>query len=128
LLTLRDAAQYIHETAGSRARTAIECLMPVGDGGVPRIAMMQALLRDQPKAVKTPRRKSAKGIQDYPMSMMPKIRRGQIIGKQIGGPPLSEAEHFWKCEACGSYFDMRDLGAVLEHEEPLPHPAGDRAQ
>jgi hypothetical protein len=26
------------------------------------------------------------------------------------------------------YFDMRDLGAVLEHEEPLPHPAGDQAQ
>jgi hypothetical protein len=41
---------------------------------------------------------------------------------------LSEAEHFWKCQACGGYFDMRDLGAVLEHEEPLPHPAGDRAQ
>jgi hypothetical protein len=61
-------------------------------------------------------------------SMMPKIPRGKIIGKQIGGPPLSEAEHFWKCQACGGYFDMRDLGAVLEHEEPLPHPAGDRAQ
>jgi hypothetical protein len=43
-------------------------------------------------------------------------------------PPLSEAEYFWKCEACGGYFDMRDLGAVLEHEEPLPHPASDRAQ
>jgi hypothetical protein len=51
-------------------------------------------------------------------SMMPKIPRGKIIGKQIGGPPLSEAEHFWKCEACGGYFDMRDLGAVLDHEGP----------
>jgi hypothetical protein len=29
---------------------------------------------------------------------------------------------FFKCEACGGYFDGRDLGAVLEHEEPLPHP------
>jgi hypothetical protein len=61
-------------------------------------------------------------------NIMPKIPRGKIIGKQIGGAPLSEAEHFWKCEACGGYFGMRDLGAVLEHEEPLPHPAGDRAQ
>jgi hypothetical protein len=31
-------------------------------------------------------------------SMVPKIPRGKIIGKQIGGPPLSEAEHFWKCQ------------------------------
>jgi hypothetical protein len=61
-------------------------------------------------------------------SMMPKIRRGQIISKVTDGPPLSEAEHFWKCEQCGGYFDIRDLGAVLEHDEPLPHPAGDRAQ
>jgi hypothetical protein len=28
---------------------------------------------------------------------------------------------------CGGYFDMGDLGAVLEHEEPLPHPACDTA-
>jgi len=26
------------------------------------------------------------------------------------------------------WFDMRDLGAVLDHEEPLPHPACDQAQ
>jgi hypothetical protein len=42
--------------------------------------------------------------------------------------PTSEAEHFWKCEACGGWFDMRDLGAVLDHEKPLPHPASDQAQ
>jgi hypothetical protein len=41
------------------------------------------------------------------------IPRGTIIGKVTGGKPLTEAEHFWKCEACGGYFDMRDLGAVL---------------
>jgi hypothetical protein len=50
---------------------------------------------------------------------MPTIPRARIIGKQVGGPPLSEAEHFWKCEACGGYFDMRDLGAVLDHEGSL---------
>lgn len=52
------------------------------------------------------------------------IPRGTVMGEPIGGPPLSEAEHFWKCEACGGWYDMRDLGA----EEPLPHPAGDQVQ
>jgi hypothetical protein len=56
------------------------------------------------------------------------IPRGTVIGKRTGGPPLTEAEHFHKCEACGGWFDMRDLGAVLDHEEPLPHPACDQAQ
>jgi hypothetical protein len=58
--------------------------------------------------------------------MTPSIPRGTIIGKQVA--PLSETEHFWKCEACGGWFDMRDLGAVLDHEEPLPHPASDQTQ
>jgi hypothetical protein len=36
---------------------------------------------------------------------------------------------FFKCdEACGGWIDMRDLGAVLDHEEPLPHPVSDQAQ
>jgi hypothetical protein len=39
-------------------------------------------------------------------SMMPKIPRGKIIGKQIGGPPLSEVEHF---------FGMRSLRRLLRH-------------
>jgi hypothetical protein len=30
---------------------------------------------------------------------MTTIPRGTIIGKQVA--PLSEAEHFWKCEVCG---------------------------
>jgi hypothetical protein len=56
------------------------------------------------------------------------IPRGTVMGERIDGPPLSEAEHFWKCEACGGWIDMRDLGAVLDHEEPLPHPTCDQAQ
>jgi hypothetical protein len=51
------------------------------------------------------------------------IARGSCIGKQVDGPTLSEAEHFFKCEV-----DMRDLGAVLDHEGPLPHPACDQVQ
>ena len=56
--------------------------------------------------------------------MTPPIPRGKIIGKQTGGPPLNEAEHF----CCGGYFDMRDLSAVFDHEGPLPHPVEDRQQ
>jgi hypothetical protein len=29
-----------------------------------------------------------------------------------GGPPRSEAEHYFRCEASGGYFGMRDLSAV----------------
>jgi hypothetical protein len=29
---------------------------------------------------------------------------------------------------CGGWFDMRDLDAVLDHEEPSPHPACDQVQ
>lgn len=53
------------------------------------------------------------------------IRRGEHIGKRVGAEPESEAEHYAKCDACGGYFDMRDLGNVFEHEGPLPHPAQD---
>ena len=35
---------------------------------------------------------------------------------------------FLKRDACGGWFDIRDLGAVLDHEGPLPHPACDQAQ
>jgi hypothetical protein len=53
-------------------------------------------------------------------NMVRPVRRGTIIGKGTGGPPLSDADHFLECEACGGWFDMRDLGAVLDHEEPCP--------
>jgi hypothetical protein len=32
------------------------------------------------------------------------------------------------CENDLGWFDMRDLGTVLDHEEPLPHPACDQVQ
>jgi hypothetical protein len=60
--------------------------------------------------------------------MTPTIPRGKIIGRRVSVQPTDEAEHFFKCEACGGWITMRDLGAVLDHEGPLPHPAGDQAQ
>ena len=60
--------------------------------------------------------------------MTPTIPRGTVFGRQVGSPPQTEAERFNKYEPCGEWFEMRDLGAVLDHEEPLPHPAEDQVQ
>jgi hypothetical protein len=54
--------------------------------------------------------------------------RGTVIGRQVSGPPLSEAEHFRKCPLCGGYVDMRDRVWLEDHQRPLPHPASDRVQ
>jgi hypothetical protein len=35
--------------------------------------------------------------------MTPTIPRGTVMGERVGGPPSSEAEHFWKCGACGGW-------------------------
>ena len=56
------------------------------------------------------------------------IPRGKYLGKPAGGTPADEAAHFIKCPACGGWIDMRDLGAVLDHEGPLPHPKEDQPQ
>jgi hypothetical protein len=56
------------------------------------------------------------------------IPRGKYIGKLLGNPPESEAEHFIRCPTCGGWIDCRDLGQVFEHEGALPHPAQDRPQ
>jgi len=52
-----------------------------------------------------------------------------IVGVRVGPPPLSEADHYYLCAACGQAVDMRDLGQVFHHEdaghEPLPNDDGD---
>lgn len=55
------------------------------------------------------------------------IERGKYLGERAG-PPVSEAEHFIKCEACGGVIDMRDLAVVWDHAGPLPHPTQDQRQ
>jgi hypothetical protein len=42
-----------------------------------------------------------------------------VIGERRGGT-MAEALHFFKCEHCGSYFDVRDYGAVLDMRSPCP--------
>ena len=54
--------------------------------------------------------------------------RGTVMGKQVSGPRLKEAEHFRRCPLCGGYVDMRDRVWLDDHQGPLPHPACDGAQ
>ena len=59
---------------------------------------------------------------------MSDIPRGKFIGERVDGPPADAAEHFIKCQVCGGWLYMRDLGQVFDHEGSLPHPAGDKPQ
>jgi hypothetical protein len=58
----------------------------------------------------------------------PMTEAGKYRGFDPDGVAETEADHFGNCPVCRAYLDMRDLGAVLEHEEPLPHPVEDRQQ
>ena len=49
-------------------------------------------------------------------------------GVDPDGVARTEADHFGNCPVCGAFLDMRDLGQMLDHKEPLPHPAQDQAQ
>lgn len=55
------------------------------------------------------------------------IERGKYIGVPMA-ENISEADHFMKCEACGGWFDCRDLSQVFDHEKALPHPKQDQPQ
>jgi hypothetical protein len=59
---------------------------------------------------------------------MPDFPRGTIFGRRVGDPQKDESDHFIRCPACGGWIDCRDLGHVLDHEGPLPHPAQDQLQ
>jgi hypothetical protein len=36
------------------------------------------------------------------------IDEGTVMGRQVSGFPLSDAEHYFGCPLCGGYVDMRD--------------------
>jgi hypothetical protein len=54
--------------------------------------------------------------------------RGTVLGERADRRRVCEAEHFFKCKACGGYLDGRDLVWVEDHEGALPHPAQDQTQ
>jgi uncharacterized C2H2 Zn-finger protein len=41
---------------------------------------------------------------------------GEIMtGRDVDGVAKHDADHFMKCPGCGQWFDMRDVGQVIEH-------------
>jgi hypothetical protein len=55
---------------------------------------------------------------------MDRLPRGKDLGEPVV-PVIDEAEHFMRCPECGGWIDCRDLGAVLEHDAPMPHSRHD---
>ncbi|CAN7606979.1 hypothetical protein LJR164_004488 [Phenylobacterium sp. LjRoot164] len=41
----------------------------------------------------------------------------EYVGR-LGGEPVDESEHFYRCKACGQAVDKRDLAQVFYHEAP----------
>jgi hypothetical protein len=56
---------------------------------------------------------------------MTKIAGKPIIGKPVDGKPANDGH---RRELCGAWIEYRDLGKVLAHEGPLPHPQRIAAQ
>ena len=56
---------------------------------------------------------------------MTEIARKPIIGKPVGGKPANDG---YRCELCGARIEYGDLGKVLAHKGPLPHPQRIAAQ
>ena len=50
---------------------------------------------------------------------MADIPGGKYLGTDADGIATSEADHHMKCPGCGQWFDMRDLGQVLSHDQRL---------
>jgi hypothetical protein len=40
------------------------------------------------------------------------FQRRNHIGRRKGHSPKNEAEHFYRCSACGGWVDCRELGQV----------------
>jgi hypothetical protein len=55
-------------------------------------------------------------IEERPVTNAP---RKPIIGKPVDGKRANDG---YRCELCGAWIEYRDLGKVLAHEGPLPHP------
>src|SRR5262249_933119 len=52
---------------------------------------------------------------------------GKYIGRPVGDPPKSKAEHFIKCPPWGGWIARCNLGQVIDHFGPLPHSGSRKA-
>ena len=57
---------------------------------------------------------------------MRRIPRGKYVDERFR--TSKEADHHLRCPKCKGWVDTTDLGAVLDHAGPLPHPAIDQPQ
>jgi hypothetical protein len=48
--------------------------------------------------------------------------RGTVLDERVDGRRVPEAEHFFRCKACGGWIDARDLVSVQDHEGALAAP------
>jgi len=65
---------------------------------------------------------------DEQCSSIIEFPRRKHVGRRVADPLKEEAEHFYRCAACGRWVDCRDLSQVFDHEGLLPHPAKDWRQ
>src|SRR3954467_6159670 len=50
-------------------------------------------------------------------------------GARVEAPPQDhDTENYARCEQCGGWIDVRDIGAILDHKKPLSHRAQDKPQ
>jgi hypothetical protein len=61
------------------------------------------------------------------MSLYEPFPRGTVLGERADRRRVPEAEHYFRCKACGGWIDARDLAWIEDHEGELPHPAQDQA-
>ena len=54
--------------------------------------------------------------------------RGQYLDERRRRPSIDAADNHMRCPTCGGWIDFSDLGCVVDHAGPLPHPAIDQPQ
>ena len=54
--------------------------------------------------------------------------RGRYLDERRSRFPREAADNHIRCPACNGWIDVSDLGCVMDHAGPLPHPAIDQPQ
>jgi hypothetical protein len=54
--------------------------------------------------------------------------RGKYLDERLRRSPEEAADNHVRCPACGGWVDISDMGSVVDHSGPLPHPAIDQPQ
>ena len=52
--------------------------------------------------------------------------RGRFLDERRRRSSIDPADNHMRCPTCGGWIDFSDLGCVVDHAGPLPHPAIDQ--